>query len=175
MIESAMPAFANVGDKIILRAVVHNTTDTGGNAEVLLEVDDRVRAAERSRQITLAPHQSLAIDLPIEVLATGTSKWRWAVKFTPANGTDALGDAVEAKIKLNYPAPLIRQVETRRIEGETRRTAAHHRSANRGGQRRRQRQPNEHSRSANCASRCASCSSIPTAASSKLPRACCRG
>ncbi len=119
MIESAMPAFANVGDKITLRAVVHNTTDASGSAEVLLDVDDRVRAAERSRQIALAPHQSLAVDLPIEVLATGKSKWRWAVKFTAANGSETLGDAVEATIKLNYPAPLIRQVETRRIEGET--------------------------------------------------------
>ncbi|MGI8435596.1 MAG: alpha-2-macroglobulin family protein [Chthoniobacterales bacterium] len=116
MIESAMPAFANVGDKIVLRAVVHNTTDIGGKADVLFEIDDRVRAAERTRQIDLAPHQSVAVDLPIEVLATGASKWKWGVRFVPADGSAPLGDAVEAKIKLNYPAPLIRQVETKRID-----------------------------------------------------------
>ncbi|MEO5722611.1 MAG: alpha-2-macroglobulin family protein, partial [Chthoniobacterales bacterium] len=118
MIESAMPAFANVGDKLVLRAVVHNTTDTAGKADVLLEVDERVRAAEKTRQITVAPHQSLAIDIPIEVLATGESQWKWGVKFVAADGTE-LRDAVAAKIELGHPAPLIRQVETKRIEGES--------------------------------------------------------
>ncbi len=47
MIEAAMPAFANVGDKLVLRAVLHNTTDFAGTADVLLEVDERVRANEK--------------------------------------------------------------------------------------------------------------------------------
>ena len=118
MIESAMPAFANVGDKLVLRAVVHNTTDAGGTADVLLEVDERVRAAERTRQVTINAHQSLAIDIPIEVLATGASRWKWGVRFVAKDGTE-LRDAVEAKINLRHPAPLIRQVETKRIEGDS--------------------------------------------------------
>ena len=118
MIESAMPAFANVGDKLVLRAVVHNTTDIGGTADVLLEVDERVRAAEKTKQITVGAHQSVAVDLPIEVLATGASRWKWGVKFVATGGAE-LRDAVEAKINLGHPAPLIRQVETKRIEGDT--------------------------------------------------------
>ena len=45
MIESAMPAFANLGDKLILRAVVHNTTDIAGKADIALNLDERGRAA----------------------------------------------------------------------------------------------------------------------------------
>ncbi|MFN2507584.1 MAG: alpha-2-macroglobulin, partial [Chthoniobacterales bacterium] len=119
MIESAMPAFANVGDKLVLRAVVHNTTDFGGRGEVYLKVDETARAAETIRQISLAAHESVPIDIPIDVLATGTAQWKWAVKFVATDGTAELWDAVEATIKLGHPAPLIRQVETRRVEEES--------------------------------------------------------
>ena len=118
MIESALPAFANVGDKIVLRAVVHNTTDFGGRAEIYLDVDGTARAAESMRQINIAAHQSLPIDIPTEVIAAGTGKWRWAVKFVATDGTAELWDEVQARINVGYPAPLIRQVETKRVEGD---------------------------------------------------------
>ena len=61
MIESAMPAFANVGDKLVMRAVVHNTTDFGGRAEIYLDHDQTARAtAETTRQMTIAAQQSIA-------------------------------------------------------------------------------------------------------------------
>lgn len=119
MIESAMPAFANVGDKVVLRAVVHNATDVAGKAEVYLEVDEKARAAETTRRIEVAARASIAIDLPVDVVATGASKWKWAVLFSPGDGSAELRDAVEASIKLAHPAPLIRQVETRRTDGDT--------------------------------------------------------
>ncbi len=118
MIESAMPAFANVGDKLVLRAVVQNTTNVSGTADVLLAVDERVRAAATTRQITVGPRQSVAIDLPIEGLAIGESRWKWGVKFIGTDGAE-YRDAVEATIALGHPAPLLRQVETKRIESGT--------------------------------------------------------
>ena len=51
--------------------------------------------------------------------ATGTGVWKWAVKFTAPDAKEELRDAVEAKINLRHPAPLIRQVETSRVEGDT--------------------------------------------------------
>lgn len=116
MIESAMPAFANVGDKLVLRAVVHNTTDFGGKAEVFLELDDTGKTAERQRSFTLPAHGSTPVDFPVEIAAAGAGKWAWAVKFVATDGSAELWDKVEAKIKIGYPAPLIRQVETARIE-----------------------------------------------------------
>ncbi|MEP6956212.1 MAG: alpha-2-macroglobulin family protein, partial [Chthoniobacterales bacterium] len=119
MVESAIPAFANVGDKITLRAVVHNTTDFGGKAELLLELDGTARAGKTSEQFSLGAQESKAIDLPIEVVAMGEGKWRWAVKFVATDGTAELRDELEATIKVAHPAPLIRQVQTGRVEGET--------------------------------------------------------
>ncbi len=119
MIESAMPAFANIGDKLVLRAVVHNSTDAGGEAKVTLHLDERGRAAETTRTLSLGAHASVAIDFPVEVLTAGTSQWNWSVVFTGANGASELNDAVQATIDIGNPAPLIRQVQTSRIEGES--------------------------------------------------------
>jgi hypothetical protein len=54
----------------------------------------------------------------VEVVATGAAKWRWAVKFIPTDGAIELWDEVQALIKIGHPAPLIRQVETQRIEAD---------------------------------------------------------
>jgi uncharacterized protein YfaS (alpha-2-macroglobulin family) len=118
MIESAMPAFANLGDKITLRAVVHNTTESSGTADVLVQLDETARAAKTTERLVLGPRQSRAIDIPIELVATGAAKWRWGVKFTAANAAE-LGDAVEARIIVRHPAPLLRQVQTARIDRPT--------------------------------------------------------
>ncbi len=113
MIESAMPAFANLGDKLVMRAVAHNTTSNSGKAEVYFIADATARAGETQRLIDLPANGSVAIDLPLEIVGTGTAKWKWAIKF----GDNS--DAVEAQIHLGNPAPLLRQVETKRIESNT--------------------------------------------------------
>ena len=118
MIESAMPAFANLGDKLILRAVVHNTTNVSGKAEIALRLDERGRAGETTRQISLGAHASVPIDIPVEIVATGAAHWSWSVKFAGSDGTAELGDGVQADIKVNHPAPLIRQVQTGRVESD---------------------------------------------------------
>jgi uncharacterized protein YfaS (alpha-2-macroglobulin family) len=49
MIESAMPAFANVGDKLVMRAVVHNTTEFGGRAKsISISIPRHARWRKRS-------------------------------------------------------------------------------------------------------------------------------
>ena len=119
MIESALPAFANVGDKLAMRAVVHNTTDFGGRAEVWLRLDDTARAAETTRQFALPARGTVAIDFPVEVVDTGTGKWKWAVKFIATDGTAEIWDEVQATVKVRHPAPPVRQVTTARIESDT--------------------------------------------------------
>lgn len=118
MIESSVPAFANVGDKLVMRAVVHNTTDFGGKAEVYLDVDETAKAGETSRTITLPAHASIAVDFPVDITAAGTGKWGWSVKFIATDGSGELWDKVEATIKVDHPAPLIREVQTQRIEAD---------------------------------------------------------
>ncbi|MFN2476736.1 MAG: alpha-2-macroglobulin [Chthoniobacterales bacterium] len=118
MIESAMPTFANVGDKLVLRAVAHNTTDFGGKAEVYLKIDGAVEAAETMRRFSFAAHSSLPIDIPVQITGDGEATIEWAVKFVATDGSAQLWDNVEAKMKLNHPAPSIRQVETERIDAD---------------------------------------------------------
>ncbi len=118
MIESAMPVFANVGDKLVLRAVAHNTTDFGGRAEVYLQIDDTAQAEEKMRTFALPAHASVPVDLPVQILSVGEGTWAWSVKFVTTDGAADLWDKTEAKIKVGHPAPLIRQVETQRVEEE---------------------------------------------------------
>jgi uncharacterized protein YfaS (alpha-2-macroglobulin family) len=115
MIEAALPRFGNVGDKLVLRAVVHNNTDTAGEADVELQLDSTAKGAETKRHITVPAKGSVAVDFPAELVATGHARWKWSVRFMGgANGE--LGDALQSELDVNYPAPLVREVQTKRIE-----------------------------------------------------------
>jgi uncharacterized protein YfaS (alpha-2-macroglobulin family) len=115
MIEAALPRFGNFGDKIILRAVVHNNTDVAGEADVELQLDATAKAADTKRHISLPARGSVPIDFPAELVATGHAQWRWSVRFT--GGKDGeLTDALQSDLEINYPAPLVREVQTKRIE-----------------------------------------------------------
>jgi uncharacterized protein YfaS (alpha-2-macroglobulin family) len=118
MIESAMPAFANVGDKLILRAVVHNTTNGSGKAEVELKIDGTARAGTTKREVDLPAGASVPVDFPVEMVADGVALWSWSVRYSAREGGSALGDAVQAKVNVAHPAPIIHQVETKRIESD---------------------------------------------------------
>lgn len=115
MIEAMLPRFGNYGDKLILRAVLHNNTDVAGEADVELQLDSTARAAETKRHVSLPARGSVPIDFPAELIATGHAQWRWNVRFTGGpNGV--LTDSLQSDLEVNYPAPLVREVQTRRIE-----------------------------------------------------------
>ena len=117
MLEPALPRFANLGDKITLRAVLHNTTDLDGQVDVALQLDAMARAAETKRRVALPAHGSVAVDFPVEMIATGTASWRWSAAFLGADGKSAFRDEVQSDLKVGFPAPLLREVHTNRIEG----------------------------------------------------------
>jgi uncharacterized protein YfaS (alpha-2-macroglobulin family) len=115
MIEPALPRFANVGDAITLRAVIHNTTDLAGEAEIRAEFDGSVKNGEYSQVIKLDAKQTTAIDIPVEFVNTGTAVWKWVVKFK--SGDVMHQDAMQSTLKVGYPTPLLRHVKTMRVEG----------------------------------------------------------
>jgi uncharacterized protein YfaS (alpha-2-macroglobulin family) len=117
MLEPALPRFANLGDKITLRAVLHNTTDLDGQVDVALQLDNTARAAETKRRVALPAHGSVAVDFPVEMIATGTASWRWSAAFLGADGKSAFRDEVQSALKIGYPAPLVREVHTSGVEG----------------------------------------------------------
>jgi uncharacterized protein YfaS (alpha-2-macroglobulin family) len=115
MLEASLPRFGNLGDKLVLRAVLHNTTDLAGEADVELQLDSTAKAAEAKRHLSLPAHGSVPIDFPAELIATGQAKWRWSVRFTSGQNAE-LTDALQSELEVRYPVPLVREVQTKRIE-----------------------------------------------------------
>ncbi len=110
MLEPAMPRFANVGDQLMLRAVLHNTTDFSGEVEVTLDLDDTARTPGKAKRIALDAHGSAAIDFPVEFTSVGKAVWKWTARFVSANSPTAFRDSVETELNVGYPAPLLREV-----------------------------------------------------------------
>src|SRR5207237_5743087 len=107
--------FGNLGEKLVLRAVVHNNTDDAGEANVELQLDPTAKATETKRLVRLPAKASIPIDFPVELVATGHAQWRWSVQFS-GGGNAALTDALQSDLDINYPAPLVREVQTKRIQ-----------------------------------------------------------
>jgi uncharacterized protein YfaS (alpha-2-macroglobulin family) len=118
MVEASLPHFANLGDKLVLRAVLHNSTDVAGEADVELQLDATAKAAEVKRHVTLPAHGSVPIDFPAEIVATGKAQWRWSVRFVSTDKKTEFQDALQSEVNVGYPAPLVREVETKRIESD---------------------------------------------------------
>jgi uncharacterized protein YfaS (alpha-2-macroglobulin family) len=118
MLAPALPRFANVGDRIALRAVAHNTTALDGEAEVQFEGDETVRVdGPLSRRVPLAAGATAAVDFPVEFIATGKATWSWKLVFTGSG--EVHRDAVRSTLEVGYPAPLLRHVRTLPLDGGT--------------------------------------------------------
>ena len=98
MIEPSTPRFANVGDAMTVRAVLHNTTAEDGETKVSVLFDEHATAAENTRTIKLPANGSLAVDFPVEFKEPGEAKWIWTVNFT--NATGAFRDSVESNLNV---------------------------------------------------------------------------
>lgn len=115
MLEPALPRFANIGDKLLIRAVLHNTTDHDGEAEIRIALDETASAASTTRALKIAAHGSAAVDVPVEFLKAGKAQWKWTARFQAAGG-EAFGDSVQTELNVGYPAPLLREVRVGRVE-----------------------------------------------------------
>ncbi|MEQ1851340.1 MAG: MG2 domain-containing protein, partial [Chthoniobacteraceae bacterium] len=109
MIEPVPPRFGNVGDRIIARSVIHNTTALEGDAEVRLVLDSTARSSEPlTARVHLKPGTSVPVDFPVEFVSVGEAVWKFTVDF--ASGGTSYRDAVESRLKVAFPAPLLRQI-----------------------------------------------------------------
>ncbi len=110
MLEPALPRFANIGDQLALRGVLHNQTEFSGEVEVRLELDDTATAETTTRRLPLAARASAAVDFPVEFKNAGTAKWKWTARFLADDGKTAFRDTVQTTLKVGHPVPLLREV-----------------------------------------------------------------
>ncbi len=112
MLEPSLPRFANVGDEVMLKAVLHNTSTVAGDIEIKLTLDDHLELTSggttASKTLTLAAGQSKSTLFPVKFTQTGNAILKWA-----ATGLDAakdLKDSVQSELAVGTTEPLLRDL-----------------------------------------------------------------
>jgi uncharacterized protein YfaS (alpha-2-macroglobulin family) len=85
VIEPALPAFANITDRLVARGLVQNQTATAGQVIVTLALDSKARALEAgatlTRQVAIPANGSAVVEFPVELTDTGNATWLWKARF----------------------------------------------------------------------------------------------
>jgi uncharacterized protein YfaS (alpha-2-macroglobulin family) len=115
MIEPALPRFANIGDRLTLRGVLHNLTDTPGEVDVRVDFDATVSSQNERRHVELPARGSVAVDIPVTFTQAGLAVWKWTAKFE-GRGL-VYEDAAQTTLNVGYPAPLKREVRVTELHG----------------------------------------------------------
>lgn len=135
IVEPALPAFANVGDRHLLQAVVHNTTKQPGDFEVTLKLDDKAAlwqpedrmvpvsldqpgaTAREWRQIVrLEAASTRALPVPVAFAGEGETVMTWTIQEQNA-AADPRSDSVESRLKVGYPVPRLGEIHHLRLRG----------------------------------------------------------
>ncbi|RYD33338.1 MAG: hypothetical protein EOP86_13635, partial [Verrucomicrobiaceae bacterium] len=118
MLEPALPRFANAGDEITLKAVLHNTTEKEGEVTVELTGDSHIQILDPAtrkplkeskavRTVHLAAQQSKAVPFAVRFTADGPLALQWKASCPTE---PLLADSVESKFAVGIGEPLIRDV-----------------------------------------------------------------
>ncbi|MCP5540566.1 MAG: hypothetical protein H7A53_08190 [Akkermansiaceae bacterium] len=136
IIEPALPAFGNVGDRMDLTSVLHNNTDRDLDLEIRVELDRHAEflpaepsfvpvalagvesAADssslRARRFRLRAGETSKLGFPAQFARVGEGVWRWSVAEA---GNPKLADVVESKLAIGYPVPLMHGLEQLTLTG----------------------------------------------------------
>ena len=137
IIEPALPAFANLGDDLILQAVVHNTTAAPGRFEVSLLADATIQfpsaqgpgqvqpqpialggapgPREWRSTVDLGAGQSTGLPIPVKFTQTGDAIWTWTIREIDAKGAPRT-DSVESRFQVGHPVPMLAETMSMRLE-----------------------------------------------------------
>ena len=132
IIEPALPAFGNAGDHMDLSGILHNNTredleleirvNLDQHAEFLEALDEKVPTRlevsgsgadfdskiQRLRRMTVRAGETEKVTFPSLFTRMGEATWTWQAK---ALNRPDLADAVESKLEIGYPIPLLRGLE----------------------------------------------------------------
>ncbi len=111
MIEPFLPQFGRVGDRWTARATVRNQSDQPRRVRIELELDDQAARIDGTdpRTIDLAPRTSRPVEFQVELAGIGMSRWIWRATEVDPGGAGA-ADAVESKLTVHWPTPLLTEV-----------------------------------------------------------------
>lgn len=128
MLEPALPAFGNSGDRLDLSAVLHNNTEAPLELEVRIELDrhakflpevegivptslNRTKVKDepdlRVRRLTLEGGETSKVGFPVVFTRKGEARWKWSATSVT---NPKLVDAVESELEIGYPMPLLREM-----------------------------------------------------------------
>jgi alpha-2-macroglobulin len=131
MVEPVVPRFARLGDEVLIKAVVHNTTPTAREIEVTLELDQGAGFITESRpfsagieagadgkgqlrKVRVEAGATVSTAFPVKFSEVGSTTWRWMAKTVDAGV--ALSDATETTFQVEHPVPELREVRYTQIE-----------------------------------------------------------
>ena len=116
MIDSAMPRFAHVGDRLVARALVFNLTDHGLKAQVSLIPGPGAvfePGSDGRTELELPPGRATVVEFPVRLQAPAQEPWRWRVD------ADGLSDEAVVTMPIVRPEPLLRDVRQFRLTAAT--------------------------------------------------------
>jgi uncharacterized protein YfaS (alpha-2-macroglobulin family) len=136
MIDPAVPRFARIGDEVLVKGIVHNTTKHSGKIEVSLQLDEGASFIIEKREFIPASfkpdaggdlkRQKVILDIkagetaatafPVQFVNLGTSKWKWVTQSL--DFPEAVNDATESTFDVKHPLPELRDVRYARIDGK---------------------------------------------------------
>ncbi|MCB1224357.1 MAG: hypothetical protein KDK99_00980 [Verrucomicrobiales bacterium] len=134
MIEPVLPRFARVGDEARVKALIHNTTTTGGEVEVTATLTGPVEILREARDFapgfTASSEQShtwkiavpaagtTRVMLPVHFKASGVTSWTWSARSLSGFGDAPQQDAVQRSLPVEMPVPALREVRYARVSGK---------------------------------------------------------
>ncbi|MCW1884155.1 MG2 domain-containing protein [Luteolibacter flavescens] len=132
MVEPQAPRFANEGDSLDIRALVQNASEYNGTWKITFTpnppASDPVAVlagAETEKTLTLAAGGSATVIFPVDFKNTGEAVFTWKAEPVSLDGAELtpvlatrLADRVESRFQVQYPVPLLRQMNLVKLDNK---------------------------------------------------------
>ena len=135
MLQPIVPRYANVGDRIDVKALVHNRSAASGRFRVSLEMnenstivrdhvideDEEAQTSWHREEVTIAAGASVTVPFPVNFTRPGEAVWEWLV--TPVSrlsdeSNNGLYDAVQSRFSVSHPIPMLNGRAFAQVEAE---------------------------------------------------------
>jgi uncharacterized protein YfaS (alpha-2-macroglobulin family) len=113
VIEPALPAFANLTDRLVARGLIQNQTTNAADVLISLQLDEKAKAASSARLLTrklaIPANGSAVAEFPVELTDLGPATWVWKARFADPSLGD-FTDAVQSVLEVGHVVPMLREI-----------------------------------------------------------------